>query len=313
MRDCFLIKWANFDKVSLLPIALWCYSMRMEVYLEIVIADNFLISYCLGSLSYRLSMVKKSRVRLAIASAIGTLVALFYPFIRNPILLISTKITLWILLSAILFWGKSKFFRGGLIFLLLTFLFGGIVFGISYFLTGSIDNALLCDGTVPFSVIVVCVYLGNLTIKKLSSVIRARCDAENFIYEFSLKIFGKTKRLRGFLDTGNRLYDEKEGLPIVVVGLNTAQSFFSDEQVRLFLLGKGDRIQENARYISFSALGKSDKKILLLKPEQFLLYFEDKNNIFYDVTIGVLPASIRDGTHYDAILHPALLNGGKNA
>ena len=285
----------------------------MDVYVEIVIIDNFVLTYCLGALTYRVTLKRVNKTRCAVASLIGTIVAVFYPFISNNLVVFAVKIALWIILSVILFARKERFFMGAIVFLGLTFLFGGLLFGVSLAISGNVNASLRGNVTViPWSLIVLCFFVGDYLVKKIALSVRACRDVSKSVYEFKIKVLGKEKIMRGFMDTGNRLYDERNGLPVVVISAKSIQDLLTDEQIGLLALGQGERIQRNARYVKFSALGGQKKKILLLRPDEFILYFEDKGNIFYDVTVGVILSPIRDSVNYDAILHPALVTGGNN-
>lgn len=244
------------------------------------------------------------------AAAVGTVVALAYPFIKNKLLLWGVKLVLWVSLSMILFLKKDKPITGALVFMGLTFLFGGMSFGIMLALTGDAEAAL--DGNYsccPLSALIACTYFGSKLVNKMSTVLRVRSDMEGTVYEFSLSLLGKRKKLRGFVDTGNRLYDDRSGLPVIVVGIKSIEELFSDDEIKLLALGRGELIQKRAHYISYGAIDGKKRKILLLEPDEFILYFEDKGNIFYDVMVGISFAPIRDTVSYDAVLHPALAKG----
>lgn len=287
--------------------------MCMTAYVEIVILDNFVLTYCLGALSHMLLLKKISKRRCALAAVVGTTIALFYPFVSGNLLLFGIKLALWVVLSLILFLKKDKLVLGGLLFLVLTFLMGGAMFGVTLAITGDVNMALRGNfSRFPLSVLVACTYLCHLAVKKMSIALRARSDVEGTVYEFTLSLMGKRKKLRGFIDTGNRLYDDKSGLPVVVVSAKSIEEMFSDEEIKLLFLGKGELIQKKAHYVNYGALDGKRRKILLLEPDEFILYLGDKGNIFYDVMVGVALTPIRDTVNYDAILHPSLAKGGNN-
>ena len=108
------------------------------------------------------------------------------------------------------------------------------------------------------------------------------------------------------MDTGNRLYDVKSGLPVVILSAKSIVKKLSDSQVQSLVLGRGETLQKNARYLQISTVGGSNK-ILLLKPDEFRLYFEDGSNIIYDVAVGLTFSPLKDSEQYDAILHPSLM------
>lgn len=280
----------------------------MTVYIEYLIADNFCFTYAIGALSQRFSGMMIKKVRVAICAILGTAVAIVYPFIYSSLAVALVRVSLWLVLSAILFFGSKKSVKGALIFLLLTFLFGGITFGINFIICKNAYMAMRVNAcSIPLSVIVVSLALGYALIKKICLSIRRSIDASKFVYSFEVVLLGKRIKAKGLMDTGNRLYDEKSGLPIIILSAKRVIETLDNEQIALLLTGRGEKIQPCARYITISSVTEKESKILLLKPEKFLLYSGKKNNIMNDVTIGVSFAPMTDAVEYDAILHPSLI------
>ena len=108
------------------------------------------------------------------------------------------------------------------------------------------------------------------------------------------------------MDTGNRLYDERAGLPVVVIGIKSLLGVLDNEQVVALSAGRIEAVQRGARYFEVSTAAKKGK-ILLLKPDFFKLYSDKGEHILYDVTVGVSFAPLGESTEYDAILHPAII------
>lgn len=280
----------------------------MSVYIELVILDNFVLTYMLGALTHFVMKSKQPKIRLIIGSAIGTIVAVFYPFISKTFWLVSTKIALFLALSAIFFAKNGRIFISGLVFLGLTLLFGGAVFGVSLMCYGSIPLAVQMQTPVPVSAIILSAILVYFSVKKVANTVRKIRDASDNIYRYSLKILGKTLTGKGFLDTGNRLYDERSGLPIIVLTAKKFISILTDEQAYLLVSGQGEKIQKGARYISIETVGGGNRKILLLNADEFILYLPDQENIMCMVRVGVSFSPLCDCVKYDLLLHPSLKN-----
>ena len=279
----------------------------MEVYIEYVALDNFTITFLIAALTYRIMLKHVAKLRSLVAATIGTGVALAYPFIESNIFVIIVKTGLWVVLSLVLFAGKRKPLLCAVTFLALTFLFGGGMFGINYFVCGDTYSAMRTSSfDFPVSIIVICMCACWFSVKKLAIRFHRIKDVSGAVYNFSVTIFGETLELRGLMDTGNRLYDENNGLPIVVLWIGSLVGILSNEQFIAITSGNGKSVQRGARYKSISTATKSGK-ILLLKPDSFVLYSDKGEHILYDVTVGVSFVPLNDSIEYDAILHPTLI------
>ena len=280
----------------------------MTVYIEYVIIDNFAFTFALGALSQRVSGISVQKLRVVVASLFSTIVTLFYPFITSTIALMLVKVALWILLSLILFYKLQRTLKCAIIFLLLTFLFGGIIFGINFLITKSAYDALRLKVTsFPLGILPLALVLGYTLVKKMSTSIKRTKDAQSYIYSFELTLLGKKIKSKGLLDTGNRLYDDKRCLPIVIISAKRIIEILSDEQIGYLLRGQGEKIQDGARYLNVTSVTEKSGKILLLYPQKFVLYYSNKNNIICNVTVGVSFQPMTDAVKYDAILHPSLV------
>ena len=286
---------------------LQCYNRDMDVYIEYVIIDNFVITFMISALTYKLMLKRVAKLRSAIAAIVGTAIAIAYPFVYNDVLVIVIKLGLWIALSLILFAGKPRLLLCSLTFLAITFLFGGAMFGINYLASGDAYSAMRVNTfDFPISVVIVGTFLCYCFVKKIAISIHKRHDICGSIYKFSVGLFGKTLELSGLMDTGNRLYDERAGLPVVVIGIKSLLGVLDNEQIVALSAGRIEAVQRGARYFEVSTAAKKGK-ILLLKPDFFKLYSDKGEHILYDVTVGVSFAQLGESTEYDAILHPAII------
>lgn len=279
----------------------------MTAYVELIIIDNLVLTYLLASLSYRVNQMRAKRLRCLAASIIGTAVALAYPFVRSTAWLWVIRILLWAALSLILFFKTRRFKRGALTFLTLTFLFGGATFALNFFVTGSVSAALTQNALkVPFSVLfaatLFCVYIT----KRLFLKLQKSRDAASSIMRITMVLLGKRYDLNALMDTGNRLYDDKTGLPVIFVSARALLQRADEKEFVALTTGRGESLQRDARYLRLSTVAGGVNSILLLKPDEFALYSDNGKHILYEVMIGVSFSPMRDSVDYDAVLHPSL-------
>jgi len=269
----------------------------MSVYIEYVIIDNYTITYLISKLTYRILRKKVKKLRLHFASIVGTIGALIYPFINSTILIVLFRIILWLILSLILFFNKEKIIYGGVVFLLVTALFGGIIIMLSMFSKDINYNYYLSLNDLPVSFLILPPLIVYKIIKLVIHKTSYRRDALLTEYDVEFGFCNNSFKLKGFLDTGNRLIDYKSGLPIVVISLKSIIYALDVKQI-IDLISDNDSTMEY-----FTVGGKS--KMTLVKPDFFRLYFSDGQNIFIDVMLGVVPDKLAGD--YEVILSPAII------
>lgn len=281
----------------------------MTVYIESVIIDNFFVTFLIALLSFRVISVKVSYARTIIASIIGTVVAVFYPFMKVPnFLLILIKLTLGILLSFILFYKKANVLKGGGAFLLITALFGGAMFAIGFIIYADINKALTLPATnIPIGIIIAGALLIYFFLRKVIMRKKRIADASSYIFNAELDIFNKTVKGRAFLDTGNRLYDEVSGLPIIVLNIKMALEILDSGKLAALLENRGEEISKDAHYIKYNTVGSKTNKILVLKPDEIRLYLGKDEHIIKDVVVGLSMSKFSDAIEYDMILPPSII------
>jgi sigma-E processing peptidase SpoIIGA len=279
----------------------------MSVYIELVILDNATITIMLILLTNRILSRKPNKLKTVIATLLSTGVSLCYPYVYDAFLSVAIRLILYVVMCIILFCGRERFILSSIIFLLVTFLFGGAIFAVGFLVQGSADKALTASVTdLPVSVIMLSAFTLYVILKRIILGVKKVRKLSINVYECALTLLGIELKVRALMDTGNRLYDTKSGLPVVILSAKSIINKLTDEQVQSLVCGRGDLLQRGARYIQISTVGGSNK-ILLLKPDEFRLYFDDGRNIIYDVTVGLTFSPLKDSERYDVILHPSLI------
>lgn len=188
------------------------------MYIEFVIADNFLLTYLAGSAATRLCHNKVCVWRLIIAATVGTTVAVFYPFIDGTLTTVAVKLCLWAALSFILFFKTPRAVVAGVMFLGCTFAFGGACYAVMLCFCGGNDiNEFLLR--YPICLVMVCgvvAYAGVRYCIKRMRTVRVR---EPYEYGTEISVFDTTIKFAAFLDTGNCVFDGRSGLPVVITDI----------------------------------------------------------------------------------------------
>ena len=270
--------------------------------------DNFFATLFISDVSYRALSVARSKKRMLSAAGVGTAAAVLYPFLRiHAAGLFIIKITLFIVLSLILFYKKGRIVSSAAVFLALTFAFGGLLFAFGLSVHGTVDRALrLPVSSLPAGLVAAGVWSAYLLCKSVARKCKRTRGLSGLMCRFEIHALGKTVFGTAFLDTGNRLYDGKSDLPVMVLGACASLTILGDKGFLALLKEQTDAIASSAHYIAYNGAGEKNNRILVIKPDIVRLYKGQTEHIVKDVMLGLLLARFSNAAEYDALLHPAI-------
>ncbi len=192
-----------------------CIICDMNVYIELVIFNNFAVDLMLEVCTLTLKRLKIGKLRCVLGAAIGAAFATLYPL--APVWGKALIRALLAPLITLIFYAPKKgklSARAGdivgacMIFAALTFLTGGVATGASY-LSGVDVNSYAALGFVALGV-TACVLAARLIAFKRSST---RGD----IRDAYICRGGKKIPCKALCDSGNLLVDPLSGLPVVII------------------------------------------------------------------------------------------------
>jgi len=280
----------------------------MVVYIEYVIIDNLIITALICSLSAKAAGVRVRRIRIFTAAVIGTAVAVVLPLIPMHFavyILIAGVLGVTIICIMTIPKGRRVTVRYGAVFLGISFLFGGALTAVGYLVTGDIYLALTSPFVdIPLGLIVGTAVILYFVFRKVFLSVKRNRNVSSFVADAHISILGKMLRVRGLIDSGNGLYDERTGLPIILLGIKTIIEILTSAELIKIMNGQGDSICKGARYIDIETVTGKDK-ILILPCQKFLLYSGRKVNTMYEVMVGLKAGTLGSGV--DALLHPCML------
>ncbi len=259
----------------------------MEVlYLDRLVAVNFLIDYCLLLLSGRVCGAYLRRGRFALAALVGAAYAGAgvlpgWTWLLHPAL----KLALGVLLSLIAFGGESGLGRCTAVFFAAAALFGGGVYAASLLagsdpLRGSVAPLSLRVFALSFAV---CYTAASLLFRR-----RAK-RAGRIVRPVVIRFGGREARLPGWRDSGNDLHDPVTGLAAAVADRRALQSLLPslpDDPVAAFeeLRGSGAY-----RLLPYRAVGAGGL-LLAFRPDA--VEVDGKRE---DLLVALSPTPVGDG------------------
>lgn len=263
----------------------------MNVYIEYVLIDNFVIDYLMLKATFITTGINYNKKRLVFCAFLGAIIALIFPLIKLHGLIVSAIKILSGLLIILLAYSYKKpktYYINALIFFGYTFLTGGIIIGV--FNIFSINYS--SESAIAFMVIPAYAII-RTAIGVIKHIYRQK-DVMSAVREVEITAFGVTKKGRGFIDTGNALFDNDS--PVI---------FCDNGYAKQFLTGDIKNIKFS-KIIVNTVNGKREKTTL--KIDEIKIYNGTNLNIHKNVTMCIVDEI---GQGYQVILHPALIRGNE--
>ena len=200
---------------------------KVTVYLDIVFFENLFMNFCIIYCSSVFNNKKRSIYKMLMASIIG---ALYYVAILLPQTYFLTYTVFKVVLSIVMVLIAFKytdiysFMQDLLIFLIVSSIFGGVMYGLYYFIFNKLTIAYYPINLIIFGTLSIVVLL------KLA-IYRIKCNIEykKIIYGVEISLNAKTKKIKGFLDTGNCLKDPITNIPILLVNYDAVKELLPDD------------------------------------------------------------------------------------
>lgn len=273
------------------------------MYIEFVIIDNFVLTLLAGCAAARMCHKRVPIWRTLIASVVGTVVAVFYPYLKCGFWAqTGIKLALWLVLSIIMYIKTPRPITSSLLFLGCTFAFGGASYALALTIFQSTIRASAFCAKFPMFIVLgagAAVYFGIRYVVSRLRLTRARAPYE---YGAEVEVFGKKIRFDAFLDTGNCVFDEITGLPVIITDIKRFSDKLDGASAVEFM-----KNAEKLRTVSVStAAGNS--KIFMVKPSSVTVY-TDRQPHKIDVMVGL----VRDGcfsASHEMLLNPAVFAEG---
>ena len=299
----------------------------MTVYLDIVFLENVLMNYIIIFATGVVIRVELKKVRILLASCVGAVYTVvmyldIVPIYSNFVM----KVVLSLVIVYIAFRARSfrKFVKDLVIFYLVSFVFGGCVFALMYFLRpqlAQMKNGVFV-GAYPLKVGVIGGLVAFVIIQISFRIVKTKLSKKDMIYDVEVVINEKTIKVKGLLDTGNLLKDPLTGFPVVVVEHRSLYPAIPNEvlnNIEKIIGGDTDELVQNIefskiisrfRIIPFSSLGKQNGLLLGIKADSVNIILDEKIESINNVIIGIYDKSFTKNGMYSAIFGLDILEGG---
>ncbi|XJZ28417.1 sigma-E processing peptidase SpoIIGA [Bacillota bacterium Lsc_1132] len=305
----------------------------MTVYLDVIWLLNFLFD---SLLLYLTAIILKRNIRiwrLLAGGFIGSLIILLAftpaaPISSHPV----SKLLFSVFMVLTVFkYQRWRFFIKGLFTLYFsTFLLGGILIGVHYFIqfNSELTVKVLVSNVQGFGdpVSWLFVLLGfpvawYFSKAKVESIEMTKIQFEQIV-EVILTIDQEQLLFKGLIDSGNQLYDPITKMPVMFVSVKNIESPLPEPIMKVAVEGESilmDNVeipnewQNRLRIVPCRVVGQEHQLIVAIKPDAIKIvkddevYFYDKGLVSF--TMQELSA---DGA-FQCIVHPKMLTGRKQS
>lgn len=300
----------------------------MTIYLDVVFFENIIMNYII---IFATGVAVKGEIkhwRILVASSIGAIYTIIMYLNIIPIYSnFFMKLILSFVMVYISFLPKNfkKLLKNLLIFYLVSFVFGGCVFALMYFISPQlalIKNGVFV-GAYPLKVALIGGLVSFIIIQVSFKVVKTRLSKKDMIYDIEIIIDRKSVKVKALLDTGNLLKDPITGIPVVVIEHKSLYSVIPAEvlnNINKVIGGDANELIENEefskiisrfRIIPFSSLGKQNGLLLGIKADCINIILDEKVQSINNVIVGIYDKSFTKNGMYSAIFGLDILEGGK--
>lgn len=274
----------------------------MEViYLDVLIVINIYIGYFLLSSTKRLMNLSIHRWRMIVASLLSGCVSTVILLDLSVFELVLAQSAIVMLLCFTAFYRRNThyFFKVVMVFIVVSFVFGGLMFALYYFLMP--DSMTLKNGVCYFDInilmLVTLTILSYIVVSITQYVLHKRCNPEQLAV-VKIGIQNKNITTKALFDSGNKLVDVFTGLPIMVCELKILEKIMPT-QLYFYLLTRGETTLEDlttlVRVVPIKVV-TGETSLMAFKPQEISVDGRACNML-----VAVTQQKLSDGTFFAII------------
>lgn len=260
----------------------------MIVYVEYVLLDNLVIDFLILYAVSKLLKLSISKIRFMFALPLAVAFAFITPFLAlNTVLLFLVKLTMGIIIVAVAFKTNllKQFILSYLCFIFMTFLMGGICYGLQGFISGMqiLGTSINYSSDYPISLIFIGAFIFFIGGKNLYFALRQRKNNAHI----TICLGNQSVHLMALVDSGNQLVDDENHLPITFVSRPVFQKLSTTKICEM----------NGYKQMICSTVGSSYNVIETLLVNKLII---DTNRTFLNARIAVIDLNTKQGC--DAII-----------
>lgn len=294
----------------------------MTIYIDLIFLENIFMN---SIIIYATAIILKKEIkilRILLGSLIGAIYACIYYISHMEIYSsVILKIILSFAIIYISFNSKTikSFARELLIFYLTSFTFGGVTFALLYFISpGEVlfQNGALV-GIYPLKMILIGGIIGFIIIVISFKSIKNKIAKRDMMCIINITFEEKIVSLKAIIDTGNFLKEPISKKPVIIVEKNALKDLIPADildNLQDIINGKMEISKKYLAKISlipFSALGTENGLLLGIKPDNFMINYQEKTINNKNVVIGIYDKKLSKTNKYNALVGLEIIDKNK--
>lgn len=281
--------------------------MGATVYADVLFLINFIINIILLKITSLFMKDNPSVLRLSLASALGSVYAVFMFFPKISFLYVFPfKLAFSIIMLKIISPKAKiiKIIKYTSVFYMVSFTFAGILLSLIYF--GSFSKSLspsVHNGIFYFDISLTKLLASALICYALLSIGGAVYKKNKImgIRSLTISLSGRICEMSALSDTGNLLRDPISKAPVIVAEKKHIAYLFPDGVPDIENSNTGNI---KIRLIPFSSLGKSDGMLTGFVPDEVCIDGKKTKNVI----VAISPSTLSEGDEYNALFNPNILS-----
>lgn len=297
----------------------------MTVYLDAIWILNLCID---ASLMLLTAIILKRKIhigRLFFSALIGSSIVLFmltpyFSVVSHPL----SKLLFSIVMVFVAFGFKRfrYFIQSLLTFYFSTFILGGGMIGVHFFLSSDIEvlNGVIATKSTGFGspiswtfVLIGFPILWYFSKARLEDMELKRIQYDQFV-EVTISIDDQTLSVKGLIDNGNQLYDPITKSPVMILDVSCAKGFLPSDIIEksrgIDLLTQNDSHhswESRLRIVPYRGVGQQHEFLVAIKPDVVSILQNNELIKVKKVLIGLSNSPLSSDDEFDCIIHPKML------
>lgn len=285
----------------------------MQVYVEDVFIDNFVIDFLLLLLTSRilhLNAKKRLMVLGALIGVLGTVLSLLFSLSGITAILYKIILSAVLVLCITPTTNLKKFFLAHITFITLTFVFGGLITAISLNFGKPIiteNGETLYELGLPMGIILGTISLGAFAIIKFIKSLQKRLVQSSFYCTATLFDNDKKIKIRAFIDSGNTLIDPLTQKPVMFISYQSFSKIFQDIPIALVMLKKPVPALKNSHYISLGTITNQKSSALVFTVDKIIIKNDKKTIEIESPTLALTFLNLNKKLDSEMLINPLIL------